>query len=343
MLRKLLIFATTTQRWLLRTALIGALAGCAQVREVELPEGPAVLPGIRLVTTEVPLWKIERGIDWKTLRTCSSAKRIAYAADRGNKWVVVVDGVAGPEYDQITIGKWWYESVMLGFSSDCKRFAHTARRGKEWLLVVDGVEGKSYDAILEKDFWRDYRGYVQFSPDGEHVVHTARRNDKWFLVIDGVEGRPYRPGEGRYDPGDSKLYAEPCCGDPAQRVRSPDNKRVAQVRYYDLFWSIKTSVVVDSVEYRAYDEYAFGGGTMNLPAFSPDSKHVAYLARREDEYFVVVDGVEGPPYPVISYRSAPLAWNQANFSVTFDSPTRCHTLAVRDGQLLRVEIEIVPE
>ena len=68
-------------------------------------------------------------------------------------------------------------------------------------------------------------------------------------------------------------------------------------------------------------------------AFSPDSKRVAYDAQRGVKWLVVVDGVERGRYDGF-VRGAKL---------DFDTPKSFHTLAIRDNEFVRVEIEIVEE
>ena len=101
--------------------------------------------------------------------------RIAWAERHGAKWVVVIDGQSGPEYDGIG---------DIFFSPDGKHVAYGARRNKwfvsnKWFAVVDGQVGPEYDGI----------GDIFFSPDGKHVAYGVRRNkwlvNKWFVVVDG--------------------------------------------------------------------------------------------------------------------------------------------------------------
>jgi len=62
-------------------------------------------------------------------------QRVAYAAGRGGKWLLVVDGVEGKEYNRLGKGS-------LIFSPDGRRVAYMAGRGEKPFVVVDGVEGK---------------------------------------------------------------------------------------------------------------------------------------------------------------------------------------------------------
>ena len=106
-------------------------------------------------------------------------------------------------------------------------------------------------------------------------------------------------------------------------VASPDSKRVAYVAQRDGEWL----AVVDGIAGEEYDYIGLGG------FFSPDSKRVAYAAQRGEKWLVVVDGVEGEGYDGF-VRGAKLE---------FDTPKSLHTLALRDNEFLRVEIEIVEE
>jgi hypothetical protein len=83
--------------------------------------------------------------------------------------------------------------------------------------------------------------------------------------------------------------------------------------------------VVDGVEEKEYDD--LGPGSI---AFGPDSKHLAYLARRGANMFVVVDGHEAKGYDTFVRGSKPV----------FDSPTSLHAIAMQGNSFVRVSVEI---
>jgi len=70
----------------------------------------------------------------------SEGCRLAIVTALGDKQLVLLDGQAGPEYDEICEG----DPV---FSPDGKCVAYTARKGDKWLVVVDGQAGPEYDGI----------------------------------------------------------------------------------------------------------------------------------------------------------------------------------------------------
>ena len=70
----------------------------------------------------------------------ADGKRLAYGVAKGDKWLVVVDGQASPEYDGIPEGS-------LVFSADGKRLAYMAGKGSKGLVVVDGQAGPEYDGV----------------------------------------------------------------------------------------------------------------------------------------------------------------------------------------------------
>jgi Tol biopolymer transport system component len=114
----------------------------------------------------------------------SDSKRVAYAAKRNGKWLIVVDEVESSEYDGIMTG-------TPIFSPDSKRVAYAViRRKYSWLglttssvyvTVVDGVEGSEYDEMA---------GFT-FSPDSKRLAYGAKRGGKCMFVVDGVEDSEY--------------------------------------------------------------------------------------------------------------------------------------------------------
>jgi len=85
---------------------------------------------------------------------------------------------------------------------------------------------------------------------------------------------------------------------PAYVDISPDGKRTAYTVMRPDNWFV---AMIDGVEGKKYDEikeYAVSGARCTY-IFSPDSKHVAYLARTYRSWMVVLDGVESAPYDKI--------------------------------------------
>ena len=67
------------------------------------------------------------------------------------------------------------------------------------------------------------------------------------------------------------------------------------------------------------------------PLFSPDSAHVAFLAQRHDnKYVIVVDGEESQPYDDYA----------GDGKLVFEGPNLLRAVMVRNGEGLRVEIRI---
>ncbi len=170
----------------------------------------------------------------------------ARVVQRGKKFVVVVNGVEGKEYDEIAsypgeiggglidlgprrFGTSWVladeslpDTVVL--NERAHRVAHVARRGENRLVILDGVEGKHMDR------W----GALAFSPDGRRVAYAGRSGKKWVVVVDGLEGKEYDTWS---------RFEGSFLGGKVAPVFSPDSKRVAYVAKY----AGKSVVVVDGV------------------------------------------------------------------------------------------------
>ncbi len=268
------------------------------------------------------------------------------------KGAVVVDGVVGPQYDQIPA-----RPVM---SSDGTHVAYVAGKGdltnRRWLVVVDGREGPPYDAVKDES--------LVFSPDGKRVAYVASRGGQigrqWFVVVDGREGPP--------------------CDEVGAPVFSPDGERVAYAaltRDYAARKGDTWAVVVDGVRGPGYasttrvvfsangKRFGYVGGCVRWGegretggatgvlrteavvvdgregppydavqheslVFSPDGQRVAYVAVRGREYRLVVDGVAGPACdflsrPVFSPDGTRLAYavsKGGKHSVVVEGPKR---------------------
>ncbi len=231
--------------------------------------------------------------------------RLAYVAQRNGKQFLVAGGKEGPGCDEV---------CDVGFSPDSSRLAYEARRGKKWFVMLDGEEGPSYDGIV----------YFRFSPDSERFSYRAwkekgillKRREE-FLIVDGRKFGPYQqfsvygprvsPDGKRFafSARDRRTGAEVVVIDgkeeptPFEWVShlsfSRDSKRLAYTG--SLGWPPECpyATVVDGERITGYDScYSL--------VFSPDSKHIAYVAEKEGRHFVVVDGHVGRPYEDIWWR-----------------------------------------
>jgi hypothetical protein len=246
---------------------------------------------------------------------------LAYVATTGNKWFVVVDGKAGKQYDDIG-------GYSLAFSPDSTHFGYAASRGNKWFVVLDGKEGKEYDFIA---------GGLVFSPDGRHLAYVASTGNKNFVVLDEKEGREEYDGIGGYSLAfspDSTHF-----GYAASRgnkwfvvVDGKEGKEYDGIGGYSFYFSYKGSVVENKKEIKKdalaprpiipsgkmsqrpttlpiiYVNFARMGNKWLYDAlikdalvFSPDGRHLAYVARTGNKKsFVVVDGKEGKGYDFIA-------------------------------------------
>ncbi|MBN1918200.1 MAG: PD40 domain-containing protein [Verrucomicrobia bacterium] len=66
--------------------------------------------------------------------------RLAYGAQVGDKWIVVVDGQEGKPYDEIG-------DFSLAFSPDGQTIAYTARTGDVWFVIVGEREATQYTTM----------------------------------------------------------------------------------------------------------------------------------------------------------------------------------------------------
>ena len=228
---------------------------------------------------------------WDILfRVSEHFTRVAYVAVRGEKRLVVLDGVEGREYDGIHNIVFSPDSKRLGYIAERERFVPEEISGvpfglgeSKFLAVVDGLEGKEYDGVRE----------FVFSPDSSRVAYVAKEGEHEFLVLDGQEGERH-----------PEIW---------NLCFSPDSKRVAYVVGDRFAWFMPEShektdqfVVVDGVPGNTYQCIPFPTFSVSSVGtfagnfapwrspllFSPDSRHIAYLARSEGKELLVVDGLE---------------------------------------------------
>jgi hypothetical protein len=153
--------------------LIGSALSAAVKIEEEVV-GPAPNPSL-------PSYKISsRGVHYAILTM------------KGSRSLVVVDGVAGPLFDELysTTGERSLTAQnAVAFSPNGEHYAYLARTGGEYQMIYDGKE--IYRAPYSITALR--YGELQFSPGGKHVYFIAAEltdhsNATYRLVMDGKPG-----------------------------------------------------------------------------------------------------------------------------------------------------------
>lgn len=272
-----------------------------KARAAEPPVKTGPRPKIKLAVKEVDLgpkpnqWV--RHEAW--VIPSDDCRHVAYRARTGGKWMIVRDGVAGKEYDDVG---------DVSFSPDNEHLVYVARTGDRWCVVLDGVEGKPYAGV----------SLSPFAAEGSRVAYAASiQAGKECVVVDGAEGPVFDkivPGSFRFSESskhfayaasrgtravivkDSQVVLEADDVLQNQQLReanclflSPDGNRLAGlVREGDHWFA-----VVDGAKSRPWDQiHDLGGPEEPSAGFSPDGRHFTYVGIREEKEFVVVDKKE---------------------------------------------------
>jgi len=193
----------------------------------------------------------------------SHAGRLAYGLIDGGQFRFVVDGIPGPPI---------IDANAPTFSPDGLRFAYVARIDGGVAAVVDDRRGPTFEQV----------GPPVFSPDSRRVAYAAYRPGRRLtVVVDGHESVDHSDLWGNVE-------------------FSPDSRRVAYLAIdrgsgiLSRFRTTGRAIVDGSPVGDAWDEFT------STAHFSPDSAHVAFAARRSKDHHMVVDGVAGPPYELVS-------------------------------------------
>src|SRR6185436_20240293 len=100
--------------------------------------------------------------------------RVAYRVKHGNKFVAVIDGRNGNEYDFVS---------QPVFSADGKQYAYAARNTTTWIIVLNEnlvtIEPNSEITA------------IYFSPDGKYYDYILKKVDKYNFVHNGSKGKEY--------------------------------------------------------------------------------------------------------------------------------------------------------
>lgn len=337
----------------------------------------------------------------------ADGKRSIYAARTDNTWRIVTDGKPGPPFDNVSklfgfspngeryayIGERNgqshmvvdgkvsppYEAVLLSwqtFSADSKHVHYAIARNGKQVPVVDGKELGAVDAV----------GDMRFSPAGDRFAYIVLEGSSSHVIVDGVATKQYDQIANLTFSPDGKTLAFPVrvdgksavivngkrMGDYYDIVSTPvfsaDGKNVlflAQVKnreFEDKQFKNKQFVVINGKRSAEYDAvriakfspdsqragfiarkndlwFVVVDGKASFPyfqepehlIFSPDSKHVTFVAKRDGSTYLVIDGTEGKPIWPMLRGSA----------IVFDEAKRFHTVVRRTDEFVRLDVEIV--
>jgi Tol biopolymer transport system component len=273
------------------------------------------------------------------IRFSPDGNRVAYVAGRSNKFLVVVDGKEGPEFDRIGVG-------APSFSPDSRRVSYFADRGGKTFAIVDGIESKPFDfasfdaPIFSPDsrrviymarrdkqtyvvidgrevFESEYVGDPRFSKTGKRMVYMVARGDQWLVVADGKQGKSYSGLGNNIEFSYDEKHILYRANTPVGQMIVVDGvetepRPVIEENSYGfspdgqhvayIGWDSRDEqyVVVDNKKGKIYED-------VNKPVFSPDSRHVVYAGWRAGKMFVVTDGVEGEAFDEVNdyFRFSP--------------------------------------
>jgi hypothetical protein len=256
---------------------------------------------VRVRVTESLIGFNDPGMNEESMISSPDGSRLAYFVMAGEGLAVVVDGKQGEIFEGIADGSLVFspdgahfgyvgtrpgsQFVVLDgksheyrgvsrqgivFSKEGGRYGWVADRDGKQLAIVDGVESPPYDGISSQG--------IVFSPDGRRCAYLATTGGKTLVVLDGEDGQLFDHAVGlRFTAhGQHALYMS---------VR--DGKRYA---------------VVDTTAYGPYDdlraltEPRADNPTPDVFEVSSNGARVGFIARRGEEWFVVVDGKEHGPH-----------------------------------------------
>lgn len=212
---------------------------------------------------------------------------------------VILDGKEGTQFK---------EAGRLVFSPDSQRLAYWAKDDNGAWLVVDG---KQYSLP------ESHASQPVFSPDSKHVAIATNHSVMVDDINHNMKTQPL--GNIIFSP-DSKRIAFKVMG---------ESGRSAAGMMGEPHYSVQVALdFITGPEYESLGDATCG--EFDDPIyFTPDSKHVVYFGKRDNDYFAVVDGAE-TLLDLVPYTQP-----------VFDSPAKFHFIAIRNGrEVILVEAEI---
>lgn len=241
-------------------------------------------------------------------------QKIAYVAEKEGKSLVIINEKESKPYDYVK---------DLIFSSDSKQIAYVT--GEK----VEGKERVKVVVISEKEE-KIYEGCENpiFSPDSQQIACICKGEKGFFVTLNGTRQENYydwinklvfSPDSkqlayvaGTFQPFEEFVIVSGKKGKSYDEIRfftfSPDSRKIAYVAVK----GDKIFIVINDEESKAYEWYEDLPQHLQLlyyyldyPSFfpivfSPDSEKIAYIAKKEDKWMIVINSKEGKLYDIIS-------------------------------------------
>ena len=151
--------------------------------------------------------------------------------------------------------------VWYGHSPDRLRRVEVVEQGGHQQIHIDGEPQRRYRGVALET--------ICFSEDSKHLAYAAKIDSGWVLVVDSVRSRPWSGiGEVQFGP----------------------DQRVAYVANDSGRWR----VVFEGAPSPLFEAVMKGSLT-----FSPDGRRLAFVVAEGEGFRVVVDGEPGPLYQAI--------------------------------------------
>lgn len=199
-----------------------------------------------------------------------------------------------------------YQSIdaySLIFSADSQHYAFTATVDGKMFIVVDKQENDKYDFVSSPNLsfdgkrlayvaknngdnkksviidgknvgsYNDVKYPIVFSTNGSHVAYAAK-NDNWSMFVD------------------NKIVSSAC--DDISNIWVGNSGKYA-------FVCKKATGYEVNINGKESQSYSLVSGLL----ISPDEKRSIFAARRGNNEFAVIDGKEGPQYPIFITGSIP--------------------------------------
>lgn len=186
--------------------------------------------------------------------------------------IIPIEGTQAKNIKEIAVIPEGGLFIDAKISPDLKKFAYAYKKDNKYFIGASGAEEQSYKWVYD----------LTISPDGQRIGYIAQRNARYFTVINGVEGPEY---------DDIGYISATDNAEPYYYIKGLNFSLNGQRTAYFNKNDHNIHLVLDGQEGSACDcSYALD------PVFSPDSKKVAFVARKNNKYKVVVDKAESELY-----------------------------------------------
>lgn len=236
-------------------------------------------------------------------RYSRDGKRLGFLGKRDKKWIAILDGKeSGPELDDFWHSSW-------GFTRNGSHFVVAGRIKNDWIYVIDGQPTPAFGVLSPIGFTSDGQHYAYAGTVAKAGTWSPKQKTTGTVIRDGQSVATFQ-GRGLWGASAKIATGVREFSSDFHGVSTPQFNPEGKLVYAARRDKGDVAVFVGSDAGPGFDEI------LSSVAFSEDSQHFAYVAKRGGDFVEVRDNVPGQSSTSSRHKASGVHWIAMNGDAT---------------------------